>query len=184
MSKSSRRRSSHKQTSTTQGIAMAAVAVVVGVILLALISSGMQQSSNGQDFTATTLQGNTVQLSDYRGQVVLVNFWATWCPPCRAEMPTIQAAYDHYGDQGFTVLAVNNGETSEQIVPFASYFRLDFPILLDTNRSVQESFGIRSYPTSIFFDGSGEMYATHTGMVTEADLVRYINDGLTRTASS
>lgn len=162
------------------------IAVAVGaVLLLAAIAlprgGGAGISDDGTtDFSATTLAGEDIQLSDYRGQVVMLNFWATWCPPCRAEMPTIQSVYEARQSEGFTVLAVNNAEGPELIQPFVNSLGLNFPIVLDTSTRLQRTFDIRSYPTSIFIDAQGEVYATHTGLVTQADLSRYVDEGLAR----
>lgn len=157
----------------------AGMLLVVGVLM---ISSGGLASA-APDFAATTLTGQDVRLSDYRGQVVMLNFWATWCPPCRAEMPGIQAAYAERQDEGFTVLAINNAETPAQIQPFAQSLGLQFPIVLDTSSQLQRTFGIRGYPTSIFVDAQGAVYATHPGFVSETDLEAYINEGLARSVS-
>ena len=82
------------------------------------------------DFTLPTLDGTTVTLSELKGQVALINVWATWCPPCRAEMPTIQATYEQYREQGFTVLAVDLQEDPRTVAGFMREFKLTFPALL------------------------------------------------------
>ncbi|MFN8376381.1 MAG: redoxin domain-containing protein [Anaerolineae bacterium] len=151
--------------------------VAVGLLALAMIVFGGGSSST-LNFRASTLTGETVQLSDYRGKVVMLNFWATWCPPCQAEMPAIQAAYTRYHDQGFTVLAINYGEHPSQIEPFASALALQFPIVLDIDARLQGVFGITGYPTSMFIAPNGEVYATHSGMLTERQLEGYITQGL------
>ncbi|MBL8134855.1 MAG: TlpA family protein disulfide reductase [Anaerolineae bacterium] len=140
-------------------------------------SSGMSPGDT-PDFVGRMLNGETVQLSDYRGQVVLVNFWATWCPPCRAEMPSIQEAYQRYHEDGFTVLAINNSEPVAQIVPFVDALSLDFPVVLDLDARLQKDFGITGYPTSLFVGPDGSVYATHTGMLSDVQLERYIQQGL------
>lgn len=160
---------------------MAALVVIGGALLLISSSGGFATSA--PDFEATTLTGEPVRLSDYRGQVVMLNFWATWCPPCRAEMPGIQAAYEQRQDEGFTVLAINNAETPSQIQPFVQALGLNFPIVLDTTAELQRTFAIRGYPTSIFVDPQGTVYATHPGFVSEDQLESYINEGLARIAS-
>lgn len=155
--------------------------LMVGVVV-ALIASGGGLSSASPNFDAPGLTGQNVRLDDYRGQVVMLNFWATWCPPCRAEMPTIQAAYTDRQNEGFTVLAINNGETPAQIQPFVQAFGLQFPVVLDENSELARIYGVRSFPTSIFIDAQGEIYAKHTGLVTDTDLQRYIDEGMARTS--
>ncbi len=155
----------------------------IGIAVLMLVFSSGTTSAQVPDFTATTLNGETVQLSAYKGRVVMLNFWATWCPPCKAEMPTIQAAYKYYREQGFTVLAINNREQSTQIQPFANALALTFPIVLDTDSTLQDAFAIKGYPTSLFISDAGEIYATHTGMLSPQQLDGYITTGLAKLKS-
>ena len=109
------------------------------------------------DFTVETLEGESVQLSDFRGKVVLVNLWATWCPPCQAEMPAMQRMYVEYKEQGFTILAVNMTyqDSPSAIAPFAKDNNLTFPILLDKSGSVAKGYQLRSLPSSFFIDRFG-----------------------------
>ncbi len=106
-------------------------------------------------FQLDTLKGEAVQISDYRGKVVLINFWATWCKPCKAEMPEIQAAYDAYKDQGFVVLAINFGEKPKKAQKLVKEMGLTFPILLDRNVEVAEQHRVVSLPVTFFIDAKG-----------------------------
>ncbi len=153
-------------------IAVVAIGLVVFFMLLA------QTPVQSYEFSTTNIAGDKVSLSDYRGHVVMVNFWATWCPPCRAEMPMIESAFEQYRSQGFVVLAVNNAERLNQVDSFATEFKLTFPVLLDYSADISSEFGIKGYPTSIFFDTKGNKYATHQGMLTAAQLQSYISTGL------
>ena len=109
------------------------------------------------DFTLETLDGESVTLSDLRGQAVLVNFWATWCPPCKAEMPAFQQAHLDYAEEGFVILAVN--ATQQDSLPAIETFRaensLTFPIVLDNTGDVSDTYQVRSLPTSFFVDKEG-----------------------------
>lgn len=109
------------------------------------------------DFELSTPQGERIRLSDLRGQAVLVNLWATWCPPCRAEMPTIEKIYTEYKDQGFVVLAVNMTyqDDPDAVMPFVEQHGLTFPILLDTTGQVGEAYQLKSLPSSYFIDREG-----------------------------
>ena len=106
-------------------------------------------------FTLNDLEGRQVNLTDYRGNVVLLNFWATWCEPCKKEMPEMQAAYDQYKDQGFVVLAINFGGKADEASSFAHHGRLTFPILLDPGVKVASRYGVVSLPVSFFIDQEG-----------------------------
>jgi peroxiredoxin len=109
------------------------------------------------DFSLVTTDGENITLSDLRGQAVLVNLWATWCPPCRAEMPAMQKLYDEYKDQGFMVLAVNMTyqDNPLAVLPFTQEYDLTFPILLEETGSVAGKYELRSLPSSFFIDRDG-----------------------------
>jgi len=116
-----------------------------------------QQGFLAPDFELKTLAGESVKLSDLRGQAVLVNLWATWCPPCRAEMQSIEKMYQEYKDQGFTVLAVNMTRQDDlsAIAPFAEKLGLTFPILLDETGVVANAYQLQSLPSSYFIRRDG-----------------------------
>ncbi|WP_068672647.1 redoxin domain-containing protein [Oceanobacillus sp. Castelsardo] len=107
------------------------------------------------DFELITLDGETVKLSDYRGSKVFVNFWATWCPPCRAEMPDMQEFYD---TEDIQVLAVNLTSTEksvDDVQKFVDEFGLTFPILKDDKGEIEQMYKINAYPTSYLIDSNG-----------------------------
>ncbi len=116
-----------------------------------------QQGFLAPDFELKTPAGETINLSDLRGQAVLVNLWATWCPPCRAEMQSIEKVYQEYKDQGFTVLAVNMTYQDDplEIMPFVQEQRLTFPILLDETSEMANAYQLRSLPSSYFIRRDG-----------------------------
>jgi len=125
-------------------------------------------------FTLMNTDGAEITLADHRGQVVLINFWATWCPPCRQEMPGIQAMYEaHQGD--LAVLAIDNDEPLPLVVEFQNEFDLTFDILLDPGARVQSQYMIRSYPTSLFVDENGIIRFIHIGLMTESQLGNYLS---------
>ena len=117
------------------------------------------------DFTLSDLQGKTWHLRDLKGEVVLVNFWATWCPPCRKEMPDLQALYDKYKDQGFVVLAISDEEAAKAS-PFISERRITYPVLLDPGRKVSEAFVVEGIPKSFVYDRQGKLVAQSIDMRT------------------
>ena len=109
------------------------------------------------DFTLKTPTGESYTLSKLRGQAVLVNLWATWCPPCRAEMPTIEAMYQEYKDQGLVVLAIDMTYQDDpfEVVPFTQDHNLTFPVLLEETGEVAELYQLRSLPSSFFINRDG-----------------------------
>lgn len=118
--------------------------------------------------------GETVRLEDQRGKVVLLNFWATWCGPCRIEMPLLQQAYESYGADGLVVLGVDFDETAEQVQAFGRQLALSFPLLLDPGGAVQQLYRVPGYPTSAVIDREGELVAYHIGVLTQDQLDRYL----------
>jgi peroxiredoxin len=109
------------------------------------------------DFSLKTLEGKTVRLSDLRGKkVVLVNFWATWCPPCRSEIPTMQQIYTEYKGKGFEILAINiERDSKEEILEFMKELRLTFPVLLDPDMKVTRTYRLIGLPVSMLIDRQG-----------------------------
>jgi len=117
------------------------------------------------DFTLQDLQGKPWHLRDLRGNVVLVNFWATWCPPCRKEMPDLQALYDKYKDQGFLVLSISDEEVAK-VSPFVSERKITYPVLLDPGRKVNDAFVVEGIPKTFVYDREGKMVAQSIDMRT------------------
>ncbi|MEF3330179.1 TlpA disulfide reductase family protein [Oceanobacillus oncorhynchi] len=116
---------------------------------------GLEVGNMAPDFELQTLAGETVKLSDYRGKKVMINFWATWCPPCRAEMPDMEAFYQ---DKDIVILAVNLTETEnnlQQVQDFVNEYELTFPILLDEKIEVAEQYMIQPIPTSYMINSNG-----------------------------
>jgi peroxiredoxin len=117
------------------------------------------------DFRLDTLEGETVSLADFSGRPVLVNLWASWCSPCRAEMPAMQRIYEDYKDHGLAILAVNASD--QDSLPSAQAFveslGLTFPILFDRGGEVSTAYELRALPTSFFIDGEGIIRAVVVG---------------------
>ncbi len=124
-----------------------------------------QQGFLAPDFELPTTDGETIRLSDLRGQAVLVNLWATWCPPCRAEMPAIETVYNEYNDEGFIVLAIDMTYQDEfSAVPsFVNEHGLTFPILLDETGAVAQAYQLRSLPSSFFINREGIIHEVVIG---------------------
>jgi len=119
------------------------------------------------DFTLTDMQGQPWHLADLKGKVVLVNFWATWCPPCRKEMPDLQALYDKYKDHGFVVLAISDEEAAK-VTPFLAERKITYPVLLDPGRKVNQSFVVEGIPKSFVYNREGKLVAQSIDMRTRS----------------
>ncbi len=106
-------------------------------------------------FELYNLEQELVSLSDFRGKPVLINFWATWCPYCRDEMPYLQKVYEEWSTKGLVLLAVDKGENAAQVREFTQSSNLSFPVLLDTGESIAQKYNIRGIPTTFFIDKDG-----------------------------
>ena len=125
------------------------------------------------NFSLTDLQGKTWTLKDLHGKVVLVNFWATWCPPCRSEMPDLDALYKQYKDQGFVVLAISD-EEADKVRPYIDEFHFSYPILLDPGRRVNEAYNIEGIPKSFVYDREGKLVAQSIDMRTRRQFLEML----------
>ena len=126
------------------------------------------------ELSLTNLAGKTEALTEYRGSVVLVNNWATWCPPCKAEMPTLAAYYNEHKSQGFTIIAIEAGDPADVITPFVKSYELEFPIWLDPNGSSVRAFGNGTLPNSYVIDRVGTVRYAWTGEINKAMLEKYV----------
>jgi len=164
------------------------VGVGLGLILLYGINhfegqisagSGLEEAplrgSLAPNFSLKNLQGEDVELAEYRGRVVLINFWATWCAPCRLEMPAIQARYERYSPD-LAVLAVDFDEPEQLVRDFVTEFGMTFEVLLDPGAVVQDQYQIRGYPSSYFVDEDGIIQFVHIGIMTDSQLDGYLGE--------
>ena len=122
------------------------------------------------DFTLKDLDGNTVRLSDFRGKVVFLNFWATWCPPCRAEMPDIEKVHRKYKDQDVVVLGIDLRESASTVRAFVEDGGYTWAFLLDTTGEVGSMYRVSAIPTSYFVDKKGIIRAVTIGGMTAATM--------------
>lgn len=135
------------------------------------------QGNVAPDFTLPTLDGETIRLSDLRGQPLLINFWASWCGPCRLEMPELIRVYEAHRAEGFVILALN--DTSHDSLPavkaFVEELQLPFPVLLDETGAVStDLYQLRGLPTSVFINQEGVIVRTYLGIMTGAQLDQFV----------
>lgn len=126
-------------------------------------------------FELEDLNGETVHLTDLRGKVVVINFWATWCGPCRIEMPVLEE-YHHRYEPEMTVLGINVQESREAVEAYVSELGLTFPILLDEEGKVSSLYRVRGYPSTYILDGEGIIRYQHIGQISEAQLQTYLEN--------
>jgi peroxiredoxin len=117
-----------------------------------------------KDFTLPSLTGQPVRLADFRGQVVLLNFWATWCPPCREEMPSMERLHQRYGNRGFSIVAISiDAGGAPVVVPFARALKLTFPIALDPGMAVNNEYRVQALPSTFLIDRNANVVALAVG---------------------
>ncbi len=141
---------------------------LLGLVLLALTQLvAAQQPGKGltpmagqpmaPDFRLEDLDGRIHRLSDYRGRVVIVNFWATWCPPCRAEMPSMQRAWEQLEKEGILLLGIDVGEDEDRVFQFTADYPVEFPLLLDRDSKVIDQWPVLGLPTTFVVDPDGRI---------------------------
>lgn len=146
--------------------------VIIGVVLVLSFSApnvNVGPAKIGKpisDFTLTDINGATHKISDYKGRPVLINAWATWCPPCRGEMPDLHAFYLKHKADGFEMLAINSGESPAAVASFIQQMGFTFPALVDQNKVVLDGLGISGLPTSILVGRDGTVKYIHVGGLT------------------
>ena len=124
----------------------------------------------------TDLAGRSVSLADYRGQVVLVNLWATWCPPCKEEMPALETFYRKHKQNGFTIVAINDGDAIEDVIPFVEEYGLSFPIWLDpTYIATEKAFKTINLPSSYVINREGQVVLRWVGGINYRNLDKYVS---------
>ena len=139
--------------------------ISVLIILAALLSSFTAHGArplepyteDGKNFSLTDLNKKTHSLSDYKGKVVLLNFWASWCPPCIYEMPELQRLKKHFADRPFEIITINVGEKKYKVRRFSKLINLELPVLLDTSSETYDDWGVKTLPTSFLIDSSGQI---------------------------
>ena len=136
-------------------------------LLLGLLASASVQAAGvggpAPDFTLKSRDGSNIKLSEQRGDVVMINFWASWCAPCRQEMPLLETLYQRYHDLGFTLLGVNVEEDSKQALGLLKDIRVSFPVLFDNANSVTKLYDVVAMPSTVMVDRDGNIRYVHKG---------------------
>jgi thiol-disulfide isomerase/thioredoxin len=159
--------------------------LATGAMFLMLLK---ERDASTQDFSAVPaevnfpapelnlvdLSGKQVSLNDYRGNVVLVNLWATWCPPCREEMPTLQKFYEKYREDGFVLIAIDQEEPLELVQSFVNEFSLTFPVWLDEEYEAERKFNTMNLPSSYVIDRSGVVRLMWIGGISKKNLEKFV----------
>jgi peroxiredoxin len=176
------RAAERRQAQLQSALIVIGLVVIVGVVLaLTLSAPGSTRTSAwlspakvGQpigNFTLTDVNGVTHSIGDYKGRPVLINAWATWCPPCRGELPDLNAFYLKHQAEGFELLAINSGESQPVVADFIKQMGYSFPALVDESRGVLSNLGVDGLPTSILVGRDGTVKYIHIGGLSP-DMIR------------
>jgi thiol-disulfide isomerase/thioredoxin len=135
---------------------------------------GLTIGSIAPDFTLGSNRASRVSLSELRGKIVILNFWASWCPPCRHEVPALQSIHHQYGPQGVVVLAINEREKLENVERFAHDNSISFAVWLDEDGWAGQVYQVRAIPTTYFIDGEGIIRAVQIGTLTKDQIIAHL----------
>ncbi|MBI3170783.1 MAG: TlpA family protein disulfide reductase [Chloroflexi bacterium] len=178
-----------KRNDTALSAVFGGVLILVGAVLFAILRNPNVASASdallnsvvpmGVEFPAPDLvlenvKGGTQSLEDFRGQVVLVNNWATWCPPCKAEMPSLQEFYAAHVEEGFTIVAINAGDGKPEVDKFATDYALTFNLWLDPDGAALNAFRNGNLPSSYVLDRTGTVRYAWTGEISYEMLEKYV----------
>lgn len=134
----------------------------------------LQVGDKAPDFVLVDMKGEKHQLSDYKGQGVFLNFWGTWCKPCEREFPLMDKHYQEYKEKGLEILAVNIGESNFAVQKYVDRKSLRFPVLIDNNKSVMETYNINPLPTTLLINPEGFIEKVITGEMSEETIKAYM----------
>ncbi|MFQ5451095.1 MAG: TlpA disulfide reductase family protein [Nitrospinaceae bacterium] len=151
----------------------------LGLSLIFVGPTGAERETFASNFTLKSLDGQDVSLDQYRGKFLLINFWATWCGPCKIEMPSLEALYKRFKSDKFEMIAISNDMFGESVVkPYVEANHLTFRILLDQQLTVSYQFGVVSLPTTFLIDPQGKIIGTRQGAEnwTAPDTLQYFED--------
>jgi peroxiredoxin len=137
----------------------------------------LQVGDLAYNFSLSDLEGNQVALDQFSGRPVIVNYWATWCGPCRIEMPHLQNTFEARQEDGLAILALDQDETAQEVSGFFDEFGLTFTPLLDEGKATSENYGVgRILPTTFFINAKGEITAIHRGPMTQSQIDGYLTE--------
>lgn len=135
-----------------------------------------QENQKAPDFTLETTDGRKISLHDFSGKPVIVNFWTTWCGPCKSEMPAMEDIHRRYKDSGLSILAINSGEEASKVIGYGQEMGLSFLLLLDSDSNISNTYRVNSIPRSFFIDEEGMIRKIIYGSLSASELDQYVQD--------
>jgi peroxiredoxin len=135
---------------------------------------GLKDQGPAKDFSLYDTDSLLYHLADYRGKIVMIHFWADWCPHCRGEFPKIQQAYDQLQGQNFEILAVNAGQSADHVRDIRQTYHLTYPLLLDSEAKTAEAYSVAGLPSTYFVDTQGHIVKVFVGWLEQADILNSV----------
>ena len=167
-----------KKRSITRGIILALLAVAIVYTIYSSVTKEkvevIRADMDAPDFELTDLEGNVHRLSDYLGQGVVLNFWGTWCEPCKREFPAIERQYKSFEEQGVHVLAVNIAQSNLEVKNYVKNMGMTFPVAIDKTKSVMNAYNVTNLPATILINMDGKVEKIITGEMSEAQIVAHM----------
>ncbi len=176
-------------------VALGLIALTIGAFIIAILVRGGAWScsiasapaamtaetdlirAKAPDFTLKGLSGEDISLSDFTGKVVVVSFWATWCGPCRAEIPSFVKLRDQYHDKGFEIIGISvDGDDTGEVAEFARRFKISYPIVMGTMETIKSYGPINAIPTTFIIDRKGKVHSRYLGMLSFEELESEVKD--------
>lgn len=161
-----------------RSIILAVLVAAIGYTIYITATGGSKQivkeGDQAPDFVLTDLNGQKHQLSNYKGQGVLLNFWGTWCPPCKEEMPALNKAYQAFENKGVQVISINIAQSDFEVRDFVSSYGLDFPMTIDKTKSVMRAYNVDQLPATFLIDSTGKVQRILTYGITEKEFKQYM----------
>ena len=137
--------------------------IILAIFAASSLASSTLEGQSAPDFVLKSSTGNNLRLSEYRGDVVMINFWATWCGPCRQEMPLLDDLYGRYERVGFTLLGVNIDDDSRRAMKMIEELGVNFPVLFDESKDVSKLYAVEAMPVTVLVDREGTVRHVHHG---------------------
>ncbi len=164
-----------KKRSLTRGIILAVLAIAIGYTVYSSVTKEkvevLRKGDDAPDFEVTDLNGEVHRLSDYKGQGVFLNFWGTWCEPCKREFPAIERQYKNFEAQGVQVLALNIAQSELEVKNYVESMSMTFPVAIDKTKSVMTAYNVNPLPTTILITPEGKVEKIITGEMSESQIV-------------